>query len=153
MNQPLLSRLAAGLVFSCALCAFAQERGTWRATGSTASAITGDIVVTDTKLTIDFTNFTIAQIRKITAAEAGAAFDVDSNAAGGGNLYRLNVPASRRFLHHNTLCGSEDTQWMVTYAAGHNLHIAFFSGPGMPVLTAEALANTTDLCGVFSYAR
>jgi hypothetical protein len=42
---------------------------------------------------------------------------------------------------------------MATYAAGNHLHLAFFSGEKMPVLKPEAIANSTDLCGTFSYAR
>ena len=58
-----------------------------------------------------------------------------------------------KFLHKNTLCGGEDTQWMVTSASGKSLQVAFFSGTTMPVLTPEVMANTTDLCGTYSYAR
>lgn len=75
------------------------------------------------------------------------------NAGGVGFLYRLNVPAARRFLHHNTLCGSEDTQWMTTYVTGRTMQVAFFSGDNMPVMTGEALANSTDVCGTFGYSR
>jgi hypothetical protein len=51
------------------------------------------------------------------------------------------------------LCGGEDTQWMVTYVAGPSLHLAFFSGQKAPVLAPDAIANSTDLCGTFSYVR
>ena len=131
----------------------AQERGTWRAASSTARAITGDIVVSDTKVSINFLAFTIAQIRHLEPAELSAAFDADSRAGGSGNLYRLNVAAGQRFLHHNTLCGTEDTQWMATYVQGQDLRLAFFSGSSMPIFTIDALANSTSLCGTFSYVR
>jgi len=42
---------------------------------------------------------------------------------------------------------------MATYVSGNTLHLAFFSGPKMPVLTPDAIANTTDLCGTFLYGR
>jgi hypothetical protein len=131
----------------------AQERGTWRVASSTARAITGDIVLSDAKISINFLAFTIAQIRRLEPAELSAAFDADSSAGGSGNLYRLNVPAGQRFLHHNTLCGTEDTQWMATYVQGQDLRLSFFSGSAMPVLTIDALANSTSLCGTFSYVR
>ena len=133
--------------------AIAQDKGYWRAASSNANQITGDIVISDTKLTIDFLGYSLASIRKLTQAEAGVAFDVDVNAAGGGNLYRLSVPGDKRFLHKNTLCGSEETQWMVTYVQASTLHVAFFSGANMPVLTGEALSNSNDVCGIFSYSR
>lgn len=133
--------------------AASQDKGYWRAESSNANQITGDIAISDAKLTINFLAYSLASIRKLTAAEAGAAFDVDVNAAGGGNLYRLSVPGDKRFLHHNTLCGSEETQWMATWLEGRTLHVALFSGGNMPVLTGEALSNSTDVCGIFSYSR
>ena len=144
---------AAMLSLAGSLSCAAQDKGYWRAASSNASQITGDIGISDNKFTINFIGYSLAPIRKLTPAEGGAAFDIDVNAPGGGNLYRLSVPGDKRFLHHNTLCGSEETQWMVTYVEGRTLHVAFFSGADMPVLTAEALANSTDVCGTFSYAR
>jgi hypothetical protein len=42
---------------------------------------------------------------------------------------------------------------MAAYVAGRTLHLAFFSGQKMPVFTPDAIANSTDLCGTFSYVR
>ena len=131
----------------------AQDRGYWRAASNNANQTTGDIVISDSKLTINFLSYSLAPIRKLSQTEAGAAFDADVNVTGGGNMYRLSIPGDKRFLHKNTLCGSEDTQWMVTYVEGSTLHVAFFSGASMPVLTAEALSNSSDVCGIFSYAH
>jgi hypothetical protein len=144
---------AASLALAFALLSSAQERGTWRAASSTARAITGDIVISDAKISINFLGFTIAQIRRLEPAETSAAFDADSNSGGSGNLYRLKIAAAQRFLHHNTLCGTEDVQWMATYVQGQDLRVAFFSGSTMPVFTLDALANSTNLCGTFSYVR
>ena len=102
---------------------------------------------------INFSNFTIARIRALEQAEAGALFDPDGIGAGSGSLYRLNVPGAKKFLHKNSLCGSDDTQWMVTYVFGRALQLAFFSGAKPPVFTADAIANSTDMCGKFGYAR
>lgn len=142
-----------GLIFPC--FGAAQDRGIWRATSSTAKSITGDIQITDVRLVIDFSGYTIAQIRQLKPAELAAVFDVESSGAegGAGYLYRLNIPATRRFLHKNTLCGTEETRWMATFVEGHNLHLAFFSSQGMPVFTFEALQNSSDVCGTFTYAR
>lgn len=141
------------LLLSCSLSVLAQDKGYWRATSSSANDITGDITISDTKLTINFSSFTMAQIRHLTPAENSAAFGVDLNEGGTGNLYRMTVPAARRFLHKNTLCGSDDTQWMATYVTGRTMQVAFFSGENMPVLTIDALANSTDVCGTFRYSR
>jgi len=153
MKKNTLLGIAAALLLTCSLPSPAQDKGSWRASSSTANAITGDIAILDDKLSINLTAFTIAEIRKLEPAEAAAVFNADSQAPGGGNLYRLSVPAAKRFLHHNTLCGSEVTQWMATYVQGRDLQVAFFSGTKMPVFTPDALANSTDLCGTFSYIR
>lgn len=131
----------------------AQEKGYWRAASTTAVSITGDVSFSDAKVTINFASFPLAQIRKLEAAEIGAVFDADVNASGSGNLYRLNIPGSRRFLRHNTLCGTEDVQWMVTYVVNKDLRVAFFSGSSEPVLQFDSLRNSTSLCGTFSYGR
>ena len=153
MKKTILLGLAAGLLSACCFSASAQDKGYWRATSSNASAITGDLGISDDKLSINFTPFTIAEIRKLEAAEAVALFSAENGIPGSGFLYRLNVPAAKRFLHHNTLCGNEETQWMATYATGRELRVAFFSGAKTPVFTPEAIANSTDLCGTFLYGR
>jgi hypothetical protein len=131
----------------------AQEKGNWRAVSNTARSITGDVVLSDNKLTINFLAFTVAHIRNLENPEISAVFDADSNAEGAGSLYRLNVPATTKFLHKNSLCGGEDTHWMVTYVTGRTLQLAFFSGQKAPLLTLEAIPNSTDLCGTFTYAK
>lgn len=132
--------------------AVAQEKGQWRPMSTTARAITGDIAFTDTKIAINFSGFTLAQIRGLTPEEIAALFHVDAG-EGAGNLFRTEIPANKRFLHKNTLCGAEETQWVATFVAGHTLQMALFSGIAMPKLTAEEIANTTALCGTYSYAR
>ena len=148
----MLSAIGA-LMLICSLPLAGQDRGYWRAASSNASDITGDLSITSDKITINFSSFNMAQIRPLKPAEFTAIFDADPNAGGNGNLYRFDVPAQKRFLHKNTLCGSDDAQWIATYVQGRALHIAFFSGSDMPVFTAEALANSTDVCGTFTYSR
>ena len=148
-----LFSLALALGLGCSVTGAAQDKGNWRAASKNASAITGDVAISGDKLVINFLPFTIAQIRSLNAAEVGAVFDIESGAGGVGTLYRVNVPAARKFLHKNSLCGGEDTQYMVTYAAGKSLQLAFFSGAAAPVLTLDAIQSSTDLCGTFSYVR
>lgn len=142
-----------GSVLACCVSAKGQEEGAWRASSQSAMSTTGDISISDEKLFLDLYGFPMARIRDLEPGEVSAVFDVDSNTGGRGHLYRLSIPGSRRFLHKNTLCGSDDTQWMAAFVEGRALHIAFFSGPKMPVFTPEAFANSTDLCGTFTYAR
>jgi hypothetical protein len=149
-HSPLCSALVA---LACWLPCNAQDKGYWRAASSTANSITGDIALSDTKVTINFAVFALVQARRLNPGEVGAAFDADVNAGGTGVLYRLTVPAAKRFLHHNTLCGTEQTQWMATFVSGRTLQVAFFSGSDAPVFTLDALRNSTDLCGTFTYGR
>lgn len=94
----------------------------------------------------------MVRIRSLEKAEISAVFDADST-EGTGSLYRLNIPASKKFESHNTLCGGEDTQWMVTYVSGRSLQLAFFSGQNPPLFTPEAIVNSTTSCGTFSYVK
>ena len=131
----------------------AQDGGNWRAASSTARAITGDIAFFNQKLALGFSAFTVAQIRGLQPGEIAALFNGAEASRGSGNLYRLSIPGDKRFLHKNTLCGSEETQWAATFASGKTLQIAFFSGAAMPTLTPEAMADAPNLCGTFSYVR
>lgn len=142
-------------VLACAMPASAQtqDRGYWRAADSAAQTFTGDVVLAGEKITINYSHFPMAQIRTLAPGELRAVFDVDNAAGGSGSLYRMSIPSEKKFLHHNTLCGGEDTQWMASYVTGNSLRLAFFSGGQMPVFTPEAMANATNLCGTFSYVR
>jgi hypothetical protein len=137
----------------------AQERGSWRPASKTAQSITGDVTFNGDRMTINFFSLPVAEIRLLKPTEVVAVFDPGSDAAGPdatagvGHLYRLSVPADRRFLHKNTLCGSDETQWMATYVSGKKLNIAFFSNAAPPVFTVEALGQSENLCGTYSYAR
>ena len=153
MPQPTLTRALLPLLLACALTAPAQQKGNWRASNSTAKSITGDIVLSDEKIAINFATFPIARIRALQPDEITALFEADTTTPGIAALYKLEVPAAKKFLHKNSLCGAEDTQWMVTYLADRSLHLALFSGSKPPVLAPEAIANSTDLCGTFTYTR
>jgi len=152
MKKALLLAVGAACLFWSVLLK-AQDKGYWRAESSNANQITGDIAISESRLTINFVGYSLAPIRKLTPAEAASAFDVDVNTAGNGNLYRLSIPGDKRFLHHNTLCGSDEPQWMATYVEARTLHVALFSGSEMPIFTAESLSSSSDVCGIFSYAR
>jgi hypothetical protein len=146
------SALLAGAVAGAGQ-ARAQDQGAWHAASTTATTITSDIAISKERLTIDFLTYPLAPIRTLKPVEVSAVFDADVNAGINGMLYRLNIPGGQRFLHKNTLCGGENTQWMATYVTGHTLEVAFFSGDDMPVFTFDAISKSTDLCGTFAYAR
>ncbi len=153
MKREILLKLLTGSLLLGCLTLAAQDKGAWRATSNTARSITGDVSLSEEKFSISFIGFPMAHIRGLTQPEVSSVFDADSAAAGSGNLYRLNIPASRKFLNKNSLCGGEDVQWMVSYASGKALQLAFFSGQKVPVFTFDAISKSTDLCGTFSYAK
>jgi hypothetical protein len=150
-RTPSLKLLAISLLLT--LTVHAQEQGSWRAANSTARSITGDVDINGEKLMINLVHFPVSRIRALEPAELSAAFDADTRTPGVGSLYSVNISPGKQFLNHNTLCGSEHTQWMATYAQGRSLKLAFFSGEKPPVFTLEALANSSDLCGTFVYVK
>jgi len=132
--------------------AFAQENGNWRAANQTAKSITGDIGIAPEKIFINFARFTMSRIRALQPAEVSA-LESEATTAGTSSLYRLSIPPDQKFLHKNTICGSDETQWMATYVEGKTLKVAFFSDAKPPVFTLEALQNSTNLCGTFTYVK
>jgi hypothetical protein len=153
MKRKRLFCIAVGLLLACCVSLTAQELGFWRAANSTAQSVTGDVAFSDAKISINFSNFPIVRARDLEPAEVSSVFDADSNASNKGHLYRLNIPASKKFMHKSTLCGTEDTQWMATYVEGRSLNLAFFSGEKVPVFTLDAISNSTNLCGTYTYSR
>jgi hypothetical protein len=143
------------LVMAFTLPLLAQERGYWKPASKTAQSITGDVTINGDRMTINFFTLTVAEIRPLKPAEISAAFaDASADApAGAGHLYRLSIPGDKRFLHKNTLCGSDETQWMATWVWGKQMQIAFFSNAAPPVFTVEALNGSPNLCGTFAYVR
>ena len=149
----LVTAAAAVLALSCAPFCHAQLKGYWRAASSLARSVTGDIAFSKSEITINYSVYPIVPVRTLETTEVAAAFDADVNSHATGYLYHLIVPANKRFMHHNTLCGTEETQWMATYLSGRTLQVAFFSGAAPPVITVDALANSMNVCGTYTYVR
>ena len=145
--------LTASMLFFALTAAHAQERGYWRAASNSARNVTGDITLGEEKLTINFFSTTISKVRALEPAEISSIFDTDSSAPGAAGLYRLNISGEKKFAHKNTLCGTEDVHWMVAYSQSNTLQLAFFSGEKPPVFTFDAMSNSTDKCGTFTYVR
>src|SRR5271169_2548021 len=124
--QRILSAAVVITILACAVHAAAQkqDRGYWQAASNNAASITGDITISEAKLTIDVKAYPLASIRTLQPAEVSAVFDAAVDTAGPGTLYRLKIPAAQRFLHKNTLCGVEDMQWMAAYQTGKSLQVA-----------------------------
>lgn len=141
-------------ILTCTLPVAGQEHGAWRPASKTAQSITGDVTFGDERMTINFLTLPVADIRPLKPEEISAAFTFGNpEASGTGHLFRLSIPGDKRFLHKNTLCGSDETQWMATFVSGKTLQIAFFSNATPPVFTVEALRDNVNLCGTFAYVR
>jgi len=153
MKRERLFCIAAGLLLACCMSVTAQDLGYWRAASKTARSITGDVSISDSQLSINFSIFQIVRARDLEPAEVSSVFDTDSAASKKGHLYGVSIPAGKKFLHKNTLCGSDDARWMVTYVDGNSLQVAFFSGEKAPVFTPDAISNSTNLCGTYTYVR
>lgn len=153
-TKRLCALLLSGLL--CTAPALAQvnpDKGGWRASSKTARSITGDIAFLNDKISISFITFPLADIRTLAPAEISAVFDADASSGVTGELYRLSIPGNKKFLHGNTICGAEDTQWIATYVTGKTLQLAFFSGTNMPVFTLDAISNSSSVCGLYTYTR
>ncbi len=153
MKPSLLHKAIAASLLLFSIAATAQEKGNWRASSSTARSITGDIVLSDEKIYINFTGFIMSRVRSLEPAELRAAFDADPTDSDAGSLYHLVIPAQKKFLHKNALCGSDDVQWIATRVSGRSLQLTFFSGEKPPILTFDAMQNSTSICGTYSYTR
>ena len=153
MKRKNLLGLAAALLLVTCTGVKAQEAGYWRASSKTAQSITGDVALSDAQISINFYTYSMARARDLAPAEISSVFDADSNANIKAHLYGLNIPSTKKFLHKNTLCGTEDVRWMAAYVDGRSLNIAFFSGAKAPTFTQDAIANSTDLCGTYTYTR
>lgn len=138
----------------CGLPAMAQELGFWKAESNTAHDVTGDVGISDTKIAIEtFYPFNIVRARDLTPAETSAVFDTDIASNSKAHLYGLVIPANKKFLHKNAICGTEDTHWMVAYAEGNSLALAFFSGEQSPTFAVDSIANSSSFCGMYRYTR
>ena len=116
-------------------------------------SITGDIALTPGKLLMAHRAFPLKQARAIEPAHladvgkiVNATGDVQSAA-----LYKTMVPRRTALLKANIICGSKDAEWMLAVFEKNELAVAFFAGAKEPDLAPNAVANSTDLCGTFSY--
>ena len=73
MKQSISLRLLTILLLTLPVLA-QQEKGQWRAANQTARTITGDVLFTDDRISINFLRFTISRARGLEPAETSAAF-------------------------------------------------------------------------------
>jgi hypothetical protein len=97
-------------------------------------------------------------VSKIAAPQLAAAGEIVAMAQPtAATLYKLSIPATTKLVNGNTICGPSAANWLLTVigtsppVTEQILSLAFFSGSGQPDLASAA--NSTSLCGTFSYTH
>jgi hypothetical protein len=161
-----INRLA-GLVaiaFVVACVAAGQTRAQsgaqkWTAMSNTAMSITGDIELSSNELTLAGKSYALVLVSNIAAPQLAAAGEIVAMAQPTtASLYKLSIPAGTKLVNGNTICGPNAANWLLTVIGtgppaqtDQMLSLAFFSGSGKPDLASAA--NSTSLCGTFSYSH
>ena len=101
-------------VLACCVSVTAQDRGLWRAANSSAQSITGDVAISGDKLSINYTSFTIAQIRAPRASRGWRSFRYGQQF----REQRLSLPVKR--TGNKKIHAQEHSVWIRGYAVdGH----------------------------------
>ncbi len=127
----------------------------WTAVSKTAMGVTGDLLVRPRSVAMAGHTIPLAFLHTLAGAplqQAAALFPVPVNSRLRGALYKVSVPATTSFMRRNTLCGKQRTTFFVLLTDGSDLQLAMFAGRNEPNLSANAVANSTEFCGTYSYA-
>jgi hypothetical protein len=138
--------LAMGSIFALTVhsLAFAEKvQEHWTALSKTAVSITGDILLSPTRLTVDHHDFPLR-----------AAADLPRYGAFSGNVPARVLRVTRRMdpelLNGNKLGCRGPIAWVVVYRLQHGtmLGMDVFDGPESPTTDADP-----GMCGTYTYAR
>lgn len=127
-----------------ALPAYAQA-GTehWVATSSTAMAITGDIVLSPTRISMAGKTLPLRVVADVPA------FQTANDGVIGARVLQIVKPAAPVLLNGNRLCRATWIAVWRTHAFGQtNLDMAVYSGSTMPKAEDEL-----GLCGTYMYSK
>ncbi len=137
----------------------------WTAMSHTAYAITGDVVTSRDSISLLKKSYPLVLDRDLHGDElqnSAKLLYVEAVTSSGlvGRLFRTEIPATTHLINDNTICGSENAEWVLvltTHAEGRGsdtgdwLYLAFFSGDAEPVFQTQALENSKALCGTYNY--
>lgn len=143
--------LASALILGgYATCLAEQPAAHWEAASTTASAITGDVTFTETRII-----FAGGQSLPLTAAGSVPKFTA-SDQLGAAVIYKVTKPANLVLTAGNPLCGSAARPASATYIViWHTKPIGADVDPtSMAVFSGSAVPHSdsdTDLCGIFNY--
>jgi hypothetical protein len=136
-----------------------EPKTTWTAMSRTAMAITGDVGLTSSTITIKNTDYPLKLVREVAAndlADTGKIVNEEHPSA--ARLYNSFISKTAVLLNGNTICGpDEDATWtLAVYTTGDKgldtgLSLAFFTGSAEPSLNYQTVSTGHDLCATFAY--
>jgi len=130
----------------------------WTAVSTTAMGITGDVELGEHQLVFDDVHsFHIEKIRRLTAPEVDATKELTGNSdLREWDLYKIDIPASAKLNHGNTMCGKRSTTKVIMAQGqgygGTELSLIFFSGSEEPFFKGWRESHT-GVCASFGYVR
>lgn len=124
----------------------AESKVMWTAMSRTAMAVTEDIGLTPSAITIKGTDYSLTLVREIADTDLAEASEiVNESKVSTARLYKVRVPE---------FCGAgSDAAWMLAVYSveAHGLSLAFFSGNEEPILNDQTVSTGHNLCGTFAY--
>jgi hypothetical protein len=138
-----------------------EPTGVWSPLSHTAESITGQVILSSAGITILGTTYPLIMERSLGPVEIQSLAQAFSLASGyqslDARLYQTNIPAAAVLLNGNTICGSEPARWIAAFTISTGsqpeLYLMFLAGDLQPALNAEALENSTRVCGTYSYVK
>jgi hypothetical protein len=138
--KPLL--LSTILAFSLATAASAAEK--LPATSNTAMSITGDVTLSDSKLT--FGNGKSVAVKKIASGKEGK-WDPVASGTAKADVYEIMKPQDPKLLRGNRLCGSGPVRYIAFFRTAANLTEMVVFNP-----KADPFGNDPDrICATYTY--
>ena len=137
------AKLVFGTLFACCSVVASAKPGEerWTATSTAAYSITGDIVLSPTRLRTEAADFPLKVVADI--PHFGGQFGPVSS-----RILAVTKPRNPTLLNGNTLCRRPVRWFVVSHTKGGQLELDIFESRPMPKSVHSAGA-----CGVFFYSR
>jgi hypothetical protein len=119
-----------------------EPTGKWTATSTTATAVTGDIILHGD--TLVFGNGRTLQLKRVESRDGRWTPLPETRR---GTIYKLAPPSDPALLDGNTLCGKRVTYIVLSQRAESRLSMTAFTGEVAPH------GFGADACAVFFYER
>jgi uncharacterized RDD family membrane protein YckC len=132
---------------------------TWMPHSDSATWVTGPILMSTTGISIKNIIYPLTLTRPLKGNELESAaqiFHLQSSQDDEGWLFRANISSATRLINDNTLCGTDDAQWLIAVvtpdgpSTTRELHLMFFSGDSEPAIQ-PGLEKSSKECSSFVY--